>query len=409
MFQRYIYRQVKEALADTPVVFIMGARQSGKTTLVQGLIDDSWEYVTFDDQTQLEAAKFDPVSFIAKFAGKRVVLDEVQRVPEIFLAIKKTVDEDRRPGRFLLTGSANALLLPQIADSLAGRIEAIQLYPLSMCEVSGQGNRTFLSKLMAGTIPKNAEEIPRAQLINMLIAGGFPEPAQRKQETRQAKWYQQYIQTLIQRDIKDISSISNVAEAEKVIRLAAFFSGKLVNFSELGAKIGLNYKAIQKYLQLLEQLFLLETLPAWHSNEYKRLVKAPKMHLADTGIISSIRGLTKDMLIKNPHEMGSLLETFVYNELRKQASWLHFQPAFTHYRDKDKVEVDIIIEDSNGQCFAFEVKASATLSSSDLKGIQKFSEVAGKRFQQGVLVYTGDKIVPFGPNILAVPVSALWS
>ena len=412
MYPRYSANNVKEALTDTPVVFVMGPRQVGKTTLVKTLINEmngeDWEYITLDDQTQFEIAQADPVGFIRNLPSKRIALDEVQRLPELFVSIKQAVDEQRTPGRFLLTGSANALLLPRLSDSLAGRMESVRLSTLSECEIHRR-KPTFLTKLLSQEAPSSQDTRVREHLLQRLIVGCFPEPLQRTSERRSSAWYQQYVSTLIQRDIRDLTHIDHPDLMAKLLKLTAFYAGKLVNLTELGSKLGLDRLTIKKYMALLERLFLIEQLPAWHSNEYKRLVKTPKLHSIDTGMMCTVRGLNRQRLLKQPGDFGLLLESFVYNELNKQAVWVPEPLSFYHYRDKDKVEVDVIIENVIGDCFAIEVKAAATLSAKDFTGLKRFQKIAGERFQMGVLLYDGDHTTAFGDQLYAVPLGALWS
>ena len=407
MIPRFSARIVREALADTPVVFVMGARQVGKTTLVRDLIDDSWEYITFDDIAQAEVARADPVGFIRNLPRKRVALDEVQRVPETLLAIKQAVDEDRTPGRFLLTGSANALLRPNVSDALVGRMEAVRLATLSECEIAGR-EPTFLRALLRGDAPVAGDVRLRDHLVRRIVAGCFPEPLLRASERRASAWYRQYVNTLIQRDLTDLPGIGQVDSMTRLLRLTAVLSGKLVNLADLGGRLGLNRVTAGKYLALLEQLFLVERVPAWHAAEVTRLVKSPKMHAVDTGMMCAVRGISRRRLLGNPAELGSLLESFVYNELRKQALWVDEPLTFHHYRDKDAVEVDVVMESASGECYAVEVKAAASLRAADFKGLKRFRRVAGKRFRVGVLLYDGDHTTAFGEGLFAVPVGALW-
>ena len=407
MFPRYTARLVKEALADTPAVFLLGARQVGKTTLVRDLIDESWEYITFDDSAQLEVARADPVGFIRNLPPKRIALDEVQRVPGTLLAIKQAIDERRTAGRFLLTGSANALVLPIVSDALVGRMEAVRLATLSECEIAGQ-EPSFLRRLLRGETPVARELRVRNHLVTRIVTGCFPEPLLRSSERRIQAWYQQYANTLVQRDLDDLARIEHLEAMPRLLQLVAVLSGQLVNLTELGGRLGLNRLTAGRYLALLEQLFLVERLPAWHSNEFKRLVKTPKMHAVDTGMTCALRGMTRRRLLARPSDFGALLESFVYNELRKQALWLEDPVTFHHYRDKDKVEVDIVVESASGGCFAVEVKGGATLTSKDFLGLKRFRRVAGKRFRMGVLLYDGDHTTAFGDRLFAVPMGALW-
>ncbi|MEM6405282.1 MAG: ATP-binding protein [Pseudomonadota bacterium] len=411
MYPRYSVESVREALSDTPVVFIMGPRQVGKTTLVRTLITedkpDQWTYITLDDQTQFDIARSDPVGFIRNLPSAHIALDEIQRLPELFVSIKQSVDEQRTPGRFLLTGSANALLLPRLSDSLAGRMESIHLTTLSECEI--QNSRPdFLIQLLNQKAPVTRTTRVREQLLERLVTGCFPEPLQRTHERRRQAWYQHYLNHLIQRDIRDLIHVDHPELMTRLLKITAFYVGKLINLTELGNKLCLDRLTIKKYIALLEQLFLLKTLPAWHTNEYKRLVKTPKLHLVDTGIACSIRGLNQAKLQQQTEEFGHLLESFVYNELKKQALWIEEPLYFYHYRDKDKVEVDIIIENSVGDCFAIEVKATATLGNKDFTSLKRLQNIIGDRLKIGVLLYDGDHTTAFGSRLYAVPIAALW-
>ncbi|MCY3611903.1 MAG: ATP-binding protein [Gemmatimonadetes bacterium] len=407
-YPRYSARLVEEALADTPAVFVMGARQVGKTTLVKDLIDPAWQYITFDDLAQAELARADPVGFIRNLPPKRVALDEVQRVPDTLIAIKQAVDENRTPGRFLLTGSANALLLPRVSDALVGRMEAVRLATLSECEIIGH-RPAFLEALLLGEVPTAEDLRVRDHLVRRIVTGCFPEPLLRGSEKRGRAWHRQYLNTLIQRDLSDLRRIGNVEAMSRLLRLTAVLSGQLVNLAALGGRLGLNRITADRYLALLEQLFLVERLPAWHASEYRRLVKTPKMHAVDTGMICALRGITRRRLLRNPAALGSLLESFVYNELRKQALWMDDPLTFHHYRDKDKVEVDLVLEDAAGDCYGVEVKAAASLRPQDFTGLRRLRRIAGDRFRMGVLLYDGDHTTSFGDRLFAVPVGALWS
>lgn len=409
MFSRLIKDKIQLALQDTPVVYIMGPRQSGKTTIVKEMISNDWEYVTFDDAAQLNIAKSDPVGFIRNFPKEKfIVLDEVQRLPEIFVSIKQAVDENRTPGRFLLTGSANALLLPKLSDSLAGRIEAIPLSTLSEYELLDR-EPAFLDKLLQGESPATKEIRIRSHLIKRIVTGCFPEPVQRENESRIRSWYNNYLQSLIQKDIKDLGHIEHHDDMKKLLEVLTLYSGKLINFSELGEKVGLNRATVKKYTALLQQLFLVETLPAWHSNAYKRLIKTPKIHIVDTGIICSARGINTEKIIANPDLYGSLLETFIFNELKKQSNFTDEKINFYHYRDKDKVEVDLIIENGLGELFGIEIKAASSINAKDFVGLRKFKEIADKKFKIGILLYDGDLTTSFGDKLFAVPIAALWT
>lgn len=409
MFTRYIKANIYDAVQDTPVVYIMGPRQSGKTTIVKDIINENWEYISFDDSAQLNIAKADPIGFIRNIPkDNSIVLDEVQRLPEIFVSIKQAVDEIRRPGRFILTGSANALLLPTLSDSLAGRMEMIHLSTLSESEILGK-QPTFLTKLFQNETPVTKELRVRDYLIKRLVTGCFPEPVQRESESRIQIWYDNYILSLIQKDIRDLGYIEHHSEMTKLLKALCLYSGKLINFTELGGKLELHRTTVKKYTSLLEQLFLVENLPAWHTNSYKRLIKTPKIHITDTGIICSVRGFNSDKIKANPDFLGSLVETFVFNELKKQACFINEKLNFYHYRDKDGYEVDIVIENSFDEVIGIEVKAAASVNPKDLHGLNKLKEIAGKKFKLGILLYDGDHTSSFGDKLFAVPIASLWA
>lgn len=407
-FFRYIKQAVSAALEDTPVVFLMGARQVGKSTLVEELVDSSWSLINLDDQAQLSLIQSDPVGFIRTHKENQVAIDEIQRLPELLLDIKQSVDNNRKPGRFILTGSANAMVLPKVADSLAGRIETILLNPLSECEINDT-EPSFLSHLtQKDSFPQLPCTADKNYLIERVTRGCFPEPVLRSSPNRATTWYKQYVNSLIQKDVQDLLNIDHPEKMLKLLKLTAYYSGKLINFSDLGSKIELTSETTKKYIQLLEHLFLIRKLPAWHSNEQKRLIKTPKIHLCDTGLSCALRDIDADYLAKNPSDFGSLLETFVINELYKQACWLPQDLTFYHYRDKSKQEIDCIIENARGEYFAVEIKASATITAKDFKTLQHFRNTEKDKFRMGVLLYDGEKVLPFGEKLFAVPIYALW-
>ncbi len=407
MYKRYSETQIQAAMQDTPVVMIAGPRQCGKTTLAKQLINSDWTYITFDDLTQLQSAQHDPVGFIQHLSSSHTVLDEIQRAPELFLSIKQSVDEQRTPGRFLLTGSANVLLMPQVADSLAGRAEVILLLPLSECEIRGVVPN-FLPQILQGKAPTTSEVRLRNALIGKIIAGGFPEPLSRPSLARRNVWYQQYLNSLIQKDLKDISHIEHSGALTQFLRLLAEQVGQITNYSELAAKIGLSRQTMVRYFNWLERLYLVENLPAWHRNRHKRLIKSPKVHFIDTGLLCSLRQITPTQLAENPHLFGHCLESYVFCELKKQASWLTEPLYFFHYRDKDKVEVDFVLQKGNGQIIGIEVKAGATLNPSSFQGLARLKESAGDDFLMGILLYDGDHTAAFGDQLYAVPIGAIW-
>jgi predicted AAA+ superfamily ATPase len=395
-------------LQDTPVVLIHGSRQCGKTTLAQAVGEDlGYHYISFDDDNQLQAAKADPVGFVQSLPEK-VILDEIQRAPELFTSLKASVDRNRQSGRFILTGSANVLLLPKLADSLAGRMEILRLRPLAQCEIAGQ-KPAFLKQLFQANFnATNKKALPRLgeAMAEILCRGGYPSAIARSTEKRRSTWYRDYITTLIQRDVQDIASIRNLDILSRLLSLAAGQTARLFNATDLAAPFTISRPTIREYLTLLEQIFLIEQLQPWHGNRLSRLVKTPKMHLADTGLICALLGVNHQILWQDKALLGQLLETFIYQELRKYADWHEESLAFYHFRNKDKIEVDIIIEQGR-QLASIEIKAAATVTQGDFKGLKKLKEACGNQFAAGVVFYDGENILPFGERLFAVPISLL--
>lgn len=406
MYQRNIESELQSAIVDTPVVLLNGARQTGKSTLAQEYArSHSIPYITLDDATQLAAASSDAQGFLAGF-GDRAVIDEVQKAPGLFPAIKMSVDRDRRPGRYLLTGSANVLLLPQISESLAGRMELITLLPLSQGELHGRRER-FLDGVFAASLPalQLGEDM---DLKGAVLAGAYPEVLQRPAGKRRDAWFAAYITALLQRDVRDLANIEGLTDMPRLLSLLAARVGSLLNMSELSRSSGIPNSTLKRYLSLLQATFLFQPLPAWASNRGKRLIKSPKIHLIDSGLAAHMSGVTRQSLDRDQVFFGHLLENFVVNELRKQTGWSDSRVELHHYRTTAGREVDILLEDAAGRLVGMEVKASATVVRKDFSGIDALSENTGKRFVRGIVLYTGDAPVSFTENYLALPVSAIW-
>lgn len=395
-----------EALSDTPVVLLQGPRQSGKTSLARSVAEPrGYGYLTFDDDNLATAARADPVGFVSDLPP-RMVLDEIQRVPEIFTSIKAVVDRDRMPGRFLLTGSADVLLLPRLADSLAGRIEAQRLYPLAQCEIE-QRSSGFLPLLFSAAFKLTRHDRLGPELAHRIVAGGYP-AALARGEGRRREWYRAYLQALVQRDVRDLARIGALDVLPKLLEHAAAQTAHLLNVSELSGPFQVSRPTIRDYMTLLERVFLVESLPPWHVRQLSRLVKTPKIHLGDTGLACALLRLDSAALYKDRALLGQMLETFVFQELRRQASWFGEPVAFHHFRDRDDHEVDIVLERGADALAGIEVKASGTVREADFRGLRKLQEIAGSRFTCGVVLYDGEVAVRFGPSLFAVPLRALW-
>jgi len=409
MLDRNVVPAVAAALADTPVVFLNGARQAGKSTLAKLLVEQGLlaEYVTLDDPAALAAAQEDPGSFVAN--RHRVVIDEVQRVPDLFVTLKATVDRDRRPGRFLLTGSANVLLLPGLARTLAGRMEILPLWPFSQGELESK-KESFIDTAFkgGGGLYKSTAPMERRELLARILAGGFPEAASRKSEDRRNAWFSSYVGTLMQRDIRDLANVDGLAAMPRLLGLIATHAGSLMNYSELSRSAGLPVSTLKRYVALWEATYLVQPVPAWSANLGKRLVRSPKVYLNDTGLLAYLQQTTPQRLSDQPMLWGALLENFVVMELHKQAAWSRTKPRIFHFRSHNGQEVDVLLEDRAGHVVGIEIKARSAASSEDFRGLRALATDLGKRFVAGIVLYTGTAAYPFGPRLYALPVSALW-
>ncbi len=389
------------------MVCILGPRQCGKSTLARKEAGER-SYLTLDDEAVLRTARADPAGFIAALPGP-VILDEIQKAPGLMPAIKISVDHDRRPGRFLLTGSANLLLLPTLSESLAGRMEILQLHPLTESEKAGQPG-AFLADFLAGRIQPEINGIRSVDLATLpgrIVSGGYPEPLDRE-SPRARQWHRAYLRTLIERDALDVARLKDTRSLSLLLELAALRSGELLNIATLAVELKLDRRTVEHYLAVLERLFLIRLLPAWHRNEAKRLIKTPKIHGIDSGLIATLAGLQAEDWNTRRDRFGHLLESFVIQQLVAQAGWTDPDLRFWHYRDKDQVEVDLVITRGR-KTWGVEVKASASVTSADGLGLRRLAQQCGKDFQGGILFHSGASTLPMAdPRFLAVPLAMLW-
>ncbi len=407
LYPRFAELRLTEALADSPIVLIHGPRQCGKTTLTQIVGErKDYAYVSFDDDVSSAAAQADPIGFVGDLP-ERTILDEVQRVPAIFNALKVAVDRKRTAGRFILTGSANVLLVPRLADSLAGRIEILRLHPLAQCELTRR-KPGFLHRLFAGDFKTRQTDRLAGQLAEKIVAGGYPAALARSAGRRRATWYRDYLDALVQRDVRDLARISSLDVLPRLLALAASQTSRLLNVTDLASPFQVSRPTIRDYITLLERVFLVESLPPWHSNRLSRLIKTPKLHVGDTGLACALLGIDAAGLSADRRLLGQLLETFVFQEIRRQASW-HDEPlTFYHYRDKDGTEVDIVLEQGSRALAGVEIKASATVTAADFRGLRKLKNASGKQSVTGIVLYDGETCASFGENLFAVPLRTLW-
>lgn len=407
MLSRHAAALVRTALADRPVVLLHGARQTGKTTLVRAAAEEvGARYVTLDDLTMLAAARGDPAGFLAGFT-QPLALDEVQRAPEVLLAIKAAVDRKRTPGRFLLTGSANVLLLPRLAESLAGRMEIANLWPLSQGEIEGSVEG-FIDAAFGDAPPALVRSSSSAPLADRVLRGGYPEALPITSAGRRRAWFDAYLTTILQRDVRDLARIEGLTELPRLLSLLAARPMTQLNYADLSRGTGMPQSTLKRYFALLETVFLVRLLPPWYANIGKRLVKTPKVLLTDTGLAAHLMGVDEARLAQDRSLLGGLLESFVAMELVKQAGWNEDPPALYHFRTHEGDEVDLVLERRGGAVVGIEVKSAATVTAADFKGLRSLAAAAGRRFRRGIVLYTGAEIVPFGTGLFALPVEALW-
>lgn len=416
MLSRHIEPLLTEALEDTPVVLLNGARQTGKSTLAQTVARaQGRRYLTLDDRVTLAAARADPTGFVAGLDTK-VAIDEIQRAPELLLDIKASVDRDRQPGRFLLTGSADVLMLPQVADSLAGRMEVLTLWPLSSAEIAGDAGFNRADALFDAPLAVlTAPPCERATLVDALVRGGFPDAIGRVSTRRRGAWFDAYVETVMQRDIRDLAQIDQLAQVPPLLQLLSIRSASQLNLAELSRSLALTQTTLRRYFTLLQTLFLVHLVPAWARNPGKRLVKTPKVMLCDSGLLCAlggmggVHGLEAASLTAALGLPGALVETWVANELRRHLAFSTRGLNLWHYRSQAGAEVDFLLEDRQGALVGIEVKASASIDERDFKGLKHLQDTEPETFRRGIVLYAGREAVAFSAQLLALPLSWWWA
>ncbi len=407
---RAITPRLLAALGDTPAVMLVGPRQAGKSTLVQSLAagEHPARYLSLDDLGTLDAARRDPVGLIENADGPLIV-DEIQRAPELLLPIKAVIDRDRRPGRFILTGSAQVMLLPRVSESLAGRIEVHTLWPFSQAEIEGVTGRIVELLLDGSSQPSSAPASTREDLIERIVRGGFPEAVAREDDRRE-EWLASYLTVIAQRDLRDLANIERLAQVPAVLASLAARVRAPLNKTEVSSSVGIPRTSLDRYLTLLEHVFLLHRLPAWHTNRIKQIAKAPKLLLSDSALLTHLLRTDRERLSNDDSLLGVVLECFVGMELVKQLSVARTRASLLHMRTATGAEVDFVLESTDGRLAGIEVKASATVRGKDFKHLTTMRDRIGKeRFVRGVVLYTGAERLPFGERLEAWPLATLWT
>lgn len=408
---RHAARIVGDALADTRVVLLNGARQSGKTTMLRVLSKGSpgagrcAQWRNLDTPSTLRAAQNDPSGFVD--VDELMVIDEIQLAPELLSPIKVQVDEDPRPGRYLLSGSARLLGLRSVPDTLPGRIETVELWPFSQGEIDGAPDG-FVSRLFTSGPPDHHSAVSRREYAERLVRGGFPEAVARRSPSRRERFLDSYVDELIRRDVSQLAEIERSAQMHGLVRLLAARSGHLLVATTLSNDLEVTARSVRRYLQLLEEVFLIKRIPAWARNVSARATRTPKLVFVDSAVAANLVGSDSHGLLRPESMFGPLLEAFVLSEIARQLTWSQPRLELSHYRTRDGTEVDAVLEDRRGRVVGVEVKASSTVRADDFRGLRHLQERLGDDFLAGIVLYTGGQTLPFGPGLRAMPVASLW-
>ena len=405
MLQRWQEKSIKEALNSRRVVILSGARQCGKTTTSKTIVDKDCIYRTLDDTTLLQAAQSDPQNFI-KHSKKTMVIDEVQRVPELITAIKKVVDEDTRYGQYLLTGSVNLQTLPTVKESLAGRVKKIRLRPLTQGEIV-KNKPNFLNRLLHRDFVDN-HDYDKESLLKLMFKGGYPEPLFMESSKERTSWHKDYLNTIIEYDLKDIANIKRQDSLKDLMAIIASFSSKFIDKSKITSSMGVANQTLDSYLGVLENTYLVDKLMPYLKTDYERVNKQSKYFVSDTGLMCSVLNWKIDDLILDADKTGKLFETYIYNQIIAQVDLENLDYSLYHYRDREKREIDFIIQDSNN-IYGIEVKSGTLISRDHFKHLKWFKNnlVKDKHFV-GIVLYSGENVASFGEDLYAVPINNLW-
>ncbi len=406
---RHIRPTLVEALSEARAVCLLGARQAGKSTLARLIAEHEHpaEYVTLDDEATRRAAAEDPTGFIAGVSGPTVI-DEVQRAPDLMLAIKERLDTNNERGQFLLAGSANVLTLPTIADALPGRVDYLRLWPFSQGELLGT-RESFIDRVLAGETPhiEDAAVGPGAYAAE-IVRGGFPDVQDRSTRGR-ARFFDGYVASILGRDVQDVAKVRNADIVERLLRLLAARSANLVSSRAIAGELGADHKTVTAQTRILENLFLVARLQPWHVNLGSRQVQTPKLYMTDTGLLAHLTNVSASRMVKDSTLAGSIFETFATMELARQRDWSTSAPSLFHYRDKQQREVDVVLELGSGEVAGVEIKSAASVRPRDFAGLRHLRDRLGDRFTAGVVLYTGRRTLSFGERLFAVPLCGLWA
>lgn len=412
VIDRHVKPHVLEALEDTRIVVLQGARQVGKTTLVREIVDErDGRLLTLDDPATLARAAADPLGFLLEEPERLLAIDEVQRLPDLILPLKYVVDRDTRPGRFLLTGSANLLRLPSMPDSLAGRVERIELHGFSQGELAGH-RESFVDRLLAGErFARHTSTLHRHHYLQRAVAGGYPEALARPEGRRRDAWFDNYADGIVRREAEELTNLQRLAELPKILRVLASRNSGELNMADVARDTEIPVRTLAPYVDLLHTLYLVQTTPAWSTNLAQRVIERPKVSLLDSGLAArlmyvSAAGAAPEA---SPQVAGGLLEGFIAGELRRQLTWCEERAELGHFRERTAGEVDIVLETPDGRVAGLEVKATSAPGRNDAKGLAHLRDRLGSRFVAGLVLHTGDTGGSLGDRLTAVPMDAVWT
>jgi hypothetical protein len=410
LYSRHAERMAVEALLDTRVVVVNGARQVGKSTLAKLIVERSpgARELYMDDSATRSAAVADPTGFVRH--DGLLLIDEIQRVPELLLSIKREVDRDTHPGRFLLTGSARLLGLRDLPDALPGRAETIELWPLSQGEIDSTPDG-FVDALFQrdGDVSIPSSTLTKRDYVARALRGGYPEAVRRDPGRRRARFFDSYVTDLISRDVRQISDIERPAEMRRLLSVVAARMGTLAVTQSMANDVRMPRVTLSRYLDLLELVFVIRRIPAWSSNLTTRAVATPKLIVTDSGLGGRLVGLSEERVKDPTAPVGQLLENFAIGEVARQLTWADEPVQLFHYRDRDKVEVDMVLEHASGSVVGIEVKAAETARADDFRGLRHLADRLGDRFRAGIVLYAGEQQLSFGNRLSAMPMAALWT
>ena len=409
LIERHIAPILADALRDSRAVCLVGPRQAGKSTLARQLVATGVydaEFLTLDNEATRNAALTDPTGFVAALT-RPTIIDEIQRAPDLMLAIKERLDDNQERGQFLLTGSANIMTVPSIRDALPGRIEYVHLWSFSQGELA-RSRESFVDQLFGGAFPNVvAAPVGRQAYTDITVAGGYPDAYQRTPRSR-ARFFASYINSIIGQDVSDVAHVRNVADVGRLLRLLATRSAGLISFAGMSRDLGIDDKTVKSHTTVLEDLLLFRRHQPWYTNLGNREIKSPKGYITDSGLLSFLIGADSSRIIREDAIAGLMFETFSVMELVRQADWAEEIATVYHYRDKDGREADAVLERQDGSVIAIEVKSSASVADGDFRGLRHLRAKLGSRFRAGAVLYTGARTLPFGDRLAAVPLRGLW-